>query len=89
MPRSNTRKTTKKAVKKKTAKKAVKKTAKKTTKKVSKAAYLTAWVKKHEQGWNHDDWLDLLSQLDKMKIKYVADEVGVYIENKRRQLFGW
>jgi len=98
------KKAKKKATKKK-AKKKVKKPAKKAKKKVIKkkpvkkkvakkakptmSAFLNTWVKSHPHGWNHSDWMDLLSQLSKKGYKYAPDKVGNYIEKQRRKYFGW
>lgn len=51
--------------------------------------YLTSWVKKHPYGWNHQDWLDLLSELRAKGYDVVEDDVGRYIEGKHQDFFGF
>ncbi len=68
-------------------------TAKKTVKKAVKATFptkeLNAWLKGRQE-WNHNDWLNLLADLEKKGHKdFIATEegrhqVGQYLENNRK-----
>ena len=53
-------------------------------KKMAKTSLLMNFVKKNDGKWNHDQWLELLANLDKKGYKPIdPDQVGLLLEEKK------
>jgi len=54
------------------------------TEKLVKSRILITFVREHNQVWNHQDWLDLLSEVRKKGYNTLSDdEIGVLLENEK------
>ncbi len=53
-------------------------------KKLAKTSLMMNFVKKNDGRWNHDQWLELLANLDKKGYKPIdQDQVGLMLEEKK------
>lgn len=53
-------------------------------KKLAKTSLLMNFVKKNKGKWNHEQWLELLANLNKKGYKPIdADAVGLLLEEKK------